>query len=70
MLTGHLSASLDDYFLLTKYFFQILASVTNTDIIVDPNGFVAPKMKLRIPFDIDESDIVCTPIAGLIRMKR
>ena len=62
LLTDHLSASLDDYFLLTKYFFQILASATNTDIIVDPNGFIGPKMKLRLPFELDESDIICTAI--------
>lgn len=62
LLTGSLSGSLDHYFLLTKYFLQVLASVTNNQIIVDPNGFIGPGVRVRIPFDVDEGDIICTPI--------
>jgi len=62
LLTGQLTASIDDYFRLTKYFLQILAGVTNNNIVTDPNGFIAPGMKLRIPFVLNEADIDCTAI--------
>ncbi len=62
LLTGLLTASLDDHFRLTKYFLQILAGVTNTSIVLDPNGFVAPGDKLRLPFWLTEADIDTTPI--------
>ncbi len=62
LLTGLLSASTDDYFRLTKYFLQILAGVTNTSVVLDPNGFVAPGDKLRLPFVLTEADIDTTVI--------
>ena len=61
-LTGLLTSSIDDYFRLSKFFLQILAGVTNTDIIRDPSGFIAPGMKVRIPFYVTEADIDCTPL--------
>jgi hypothetical protein len=60
LLTGLLTASIDDYFRLSKYFMQILAGVTNTSIIVDPNGYLAPGSKVRVPFHVTEADIDCT----------
>jgi hypothetical protein len=72
LLTGLLSASPDDYFRLSKYFWQILAGVTNTSIVLDPSGFIAPGQKLRIPFVLTEADIDSTvalftdlPVVGL-----
>jgi hypothetical protein len=62
LLTGQLTASIEDYFRLTKYFLQILAGVTNNNIIVDPNGFIRSGMKLRVPFVLNEADIDCTAI--------
>jgi hypothetical protein len=61
-LTGLLTSSLDDYFRLRKFFFQILAGVTNSNIIVDPLGFLSPGVKLRLPFHVTEADIACTPL--------
>lgn len=61
-LTGLLSSSIDDYFMLSKFFLQIMAGVTNNDIIVDPNGFISPGLTVRIPFDISDSDIDSTVI--------
>ena len=61
-LTGLLGTTVDDYFLLTKYFHQILAGVTNTDIIVDPSGFIAPGSTVEIPFELTEADIEATAI--------
>lgn len=62
LLSGPLSTSVDDYFRLTKYFLQILAGVTNTNIVTDPAGYIAPGMKLRIPFVLNETDIDSTVI--------
>lgn len=61
-LTGLLSSSIDDYFRLSKFFLQILAGVTNTSIIVDPSGSIAPGIKVRIPFYVSEADIDCTAL--------
>jgi Common central domain of tyrosinase/von Willebrand factor type A domain len=62
LLSGPLSPSIDDYFRLTKYFLQILAGVTNNNIVTDPAGYIAPGMELRIPFVLNETDIDITPI--------
>jgi len=58
LLTGLLSAaSQDDRFRLSKYFMQILAGVTNSSIILDPTGYIAPGMLLRIPYWVTEADL-------------
>jgi hypothetical protein len=57
LLSGRLSPSIDDTFRLTKYFLEILAGVTNNNIVTDPSGYLAPGMKVRIPFDLNETDI-------------
>jgi hypothetical protein len=62
LLSGFLAAGTDDYFRLTKLFLQILAGVTNNEVVTDPSGFIAPGMKLRVPFVLNEADIVVTVI--------
>lgn len=62
LLTGLLTSSIDDYFRLSKYFLQIMAGVTNNNIILDPNGFISPGITIRIPFLISDSDIDSTVI--------
>src|SRR5262249_563094 len=62
LLSGRLSPSIDDYFRLSKFFIQILAGVTNTDIVTDPSGYIAPGMKVRIPFLLNDTDIDSTVI--------
>jgi hypothetical protein len=62
LLSGMLSPSIDDTFRLAKYFLQILAGVTNNNIVTDPAGFLAPGMTARIPFRLNEADIDATPI--------
>jgi murein tripeptide amidase MpaA len=62
LLTGHLTGGTDDYFRLTKYFHQILAGVTRTDIVRDPSGFIVPGMKVRVPFGLTEADVEATAI--------
>jgi len=54
LMTGNMTT--DDYFLLTKYYQQILAGLTNTQIVVDPDGWLAPGVKLRLPFHVNETD--------------
>jgi hypothetical protein len=65
LLTDLLSASIDDYFLTTKYFQQILAGVSNTNLVVDPSGFIGPGTTIRIPFILNETDIDCTVILNV-----
>ena len=62
LLTGLLSSSIDDFFRLSKFFLQIMAGVTNNNIILDPNGFISPGTTIRIPFFISDSDIDTTVI--------
>ena len=54
LLTGAVDA--DNVFLLNKYFLQVLAGVTNHDVVLDPEGYVAPGQKHRIAFDLTEAD--------------
>ena len=62
LLSGLLSASLDDQFRLRKFFLQILAGVTNTSIVKDPTGYINPGTRVRIPFPLNEADIDCRVI--------
>jgi murein tripeptide amidase MpaA len=54
LLTDNLGPS--DIFKLQKYFVQIMASATNADIVVDPDGYLPPVMEVKIPFDLTEAD--------------
>jgi murein tripeptide amidase MpaA len=54
LLTDNLGPS--DIFKLQKYFVQIMASATNADIVVDPDGYLPPVVEIKIPFDLTESD--------------
>jgi von Willebrand factor type A domain len=62
LLSGALSPSIDDYFRLTKYFLQVLAGMTNNDIVTDPEGFISPGAVLRVPFQLNEADIDATVV--------
>jgi len=55
LLTGDLAG--DDYFLLAKYYLQILAGVINEEIVMDPQGFLKFNHKVSIPFTLTEADI-------------
>ena len=50
LVTGHLTTGTDDYFRLTKYFHQILAGITRTDIVRDPSGHDRPGREAPDPF--------------------
>ncbi|MGH6842341.1 MAG: tyrosinase family protein, partial [Methylocella sp.] len=61
LVTGALAQ--DDEFLLDKFFIQILAGVTNQEIIRDPDGTVMPGEVSRVPFSIVRSDIAFDAVA-------
>ncbi|MEO1020590.1 MAG: M64 family metallopeptidase, partial [Pseudomonadota bacterium] len=61
LMTGLLTE--DDSFLLEKFYLQILAGISNNDIIVDPEGRLSPSNpEVRIPFDVAETDIEISAI--------
>jgi hypothetical protein len=62
LLTGPLTPDTDSYFLLSKYFQQILVSATNENIVTDPSGFISAGQVVRIPFQLAESDIDATAV--------
>jgi len=53
-LTGPLGA--DGVMRLAKYFTQLLAGVTNAQIVTDPSGFVAPGTTEQVPFTLTDAD--------------
>jgi Common central domain of tyrosinase len=62
LLTDHLSADIESRFRLEKYFLQILAGVSNTDVVLDPADVIAPGETHRIPFFLNDADIDATVI--------
>ncbi|TMQ17421.1 MAG: VWA domain-containing protein, partial [Deltaproteobacteria bacterium] len=69
LLTGAISG--DNRFILQKYFLQILAGISNAEIVLDPQGNLIPGREQRIPFQLTEADagvdvIVLTPNAEIV----
>ena len=69
LVTGAISN--DQSMQLSKYFLQILAGVTNAQIVVDPRGVLDTTSEHRIPFWISEVDygmdlIVLSPVPQVI----
>lgn len=54
LLTGAIAG--DTRFLLQKYFLQILAGVSNADVVLDPQGELHLGEVHRIPFQMTEAD--------------
>jgi IgA Peptidase M64/von Willebrand factor type A domain len=54
LVTGTLTS--DQRTRLTKYFLQILAGITNANVVVDPSGWLARGIVHRIPFVLSETD--------------
>lgn len=55
LLTGDLNP--DATYRLAKHYQQILAGVTNDEIVLDPDGFIGRGQLQRIPFWLNETDI-------------
>lgn len=70
LITGNITAT-EQQFLLTKYFLQILATITDAAIVVDPQGELRPGDEHRVPFEVGDSDLsldivaIC-PLARLL----
>lgn len=60
LMTGALGP--DDTFLLAKFYLEVLAGVNNNDIVLDPEGILLPGETVRIPFDVNETDIEITGV--------
>lgn len=60
MLTGPLNT--EGVMRLAKYFVQVLAGITNTQIVTDPPGYVMPGRVEKIPFVLTEADQRCDVI--------
>jgi tyrosinase-like protein len=60
LVTGALNQ--DALFRLATYYQQIIAGVTNHDIVLDPEGWVQPGTVVRIPFWIAETDILARAV--------
>jgi len=62
----------DNQFLLKKYFLQVLAGVSNADIVLDPTGRVIAGQIHRIPFHLSEDDygvdaiLLCQPMRSVV----
>lgn len=55
LMTGALD--INAFFRVSKYYLQILAGVTNEDVVLDPEGWLSPGDVHRIPFRLSETDI-------------
>ena len=69
LVTGAIGT--DNRFLLQKYFLQILAGISNAQIVLDPQGALVPGRVERIPFQLTEGDagvdvILLTPTTQIV----
>ena len=69
LVTGAIGT--DNRFLLQKYFLQILAGISNAEVVLDPEGQLLPGRVERIPFQLTAGDagvdvILLTPYAKIV----
>jgi hypothetical protein len=62
IITGNISTA-EQTFNLTKYFVQVLAGVTNMNVLLDPQGSLFFGSRHEIPFDVAGADIYVDVIA-------
>ena len=64
LVTGAIGT--DNRFLLQKYFLQILAGISNAEIVLDPEGQLIPGRMERVPFQLTAADagVEVTPATG------
>lgn len=55
LVTGVLAA--DQSTRLAKYFLQILAGITNANVVLDPQGYLVHGAEQRVPFTVTEADM-------------
>jgi hypothetical protein len=54
LVTGPISG--DNRFMLQKYFLQVLAGVSNAEVVLDPDGVLVGDAVRRIPFQVSDAD--------------
>jgi hypothetical protein len=69
LVTGAIGT--DNRFALQKYFLQILAGISNADIVLDPDGQLLPGRVERVPFQLTAGDagvdvILLTPYPQVV----
>jgi hypothetical protein len=69
LVTGAIGT--DNRFLLQKYFLQILAGISNAEIVLDPDGDLLPGRVERVPFQLTAGDagvdvILLTPNTEIV----
>ena len=69
LVTGAIGT--DNRFLLQKYFLQILAGISNAEIVLDPDGDLFPGRLERVPFQLTAGDagvdvILLTPNTKIV----
>jgi len=69
LVTGAIDT--ENRFLLQKYFLQVLAGVSNAEVVLDPDGELLPGAVHRIPFQLTRADagvdvILLTPYAQYV----
>jgi hypothetical protein len=56
LVTGAIAG--DNQFVLMKYFLQILAGISNAEVILDPSGNIGRGDEIRIPFTVSDADLM------------
>ena len=69
LVTGAIAQ--DNRFLLQKYFLQILAGISNAEVVLDPGGELVPGRVYQVPFQLTEADagvdvILLTPTPKIV----
>jgi hypothetical protein len=54
LVTGPITG--DNRFMLQKYFLQVLAGVSNAEVVLDPDGVLVGNQVHRIPFQVSDAD--------------
>jgi hypothetical protein len=72
LVTGAIGT--DNRFLVQKYFLQILAGISNAEIVLDPDGQLVPGRVERVPFQLTAGDagvdvILLTPYTSVIDLR-
>ena len=62
IITGSITSE-EQRFMLTKYFVQVLAGVTNAQVVLDPQGKLYLGSKDSIPFKVADADVYVDAIA-------
>ena len=62
IITGNIAGE-EQRFMLTKYFVQVLAGVTNAQVVLDPQGKLYIGSRDTIPFKVADADVYVDAIA-------